>query len=99
MYGELVNQVSEVADVFVNDRGFHGLIGILIFAFVVVLLMRFPQALRRHTGFWFIEAIIAAVSIYIIAAAIGSGFQALGILEGAAEISPLFSVPPVLMCA
>ena len=99
MFDVFVGQISGVVGVLTNDRGFHGLLGVLIFLAVLLLVTRVPPALRNSAAYWLAEAIITPTTAYLLAAVIGSGMAAMGMLNQGAETSPIYSVPPILVTA
>ena len=99
MLDTFVDHISKVTDVFANDRGFHGLLGVLVFLAVVLLINRIPKDLRTARPFWFAEVVIAFFITYLLAAALGAGLDALGVSHNGGEVSPIFSVPPILITA
>lgn len=99
MFETFADQISNAAGFFANDRGFHGLIGIVIFLTFVLILTRIPANLRSFRGFWFAEVIIAAVVIYVIATLVGSALEFFGMAGEGTELSPIVSVPPILASA
>ena len=48
MIQSFVAQISDVAGVFANDRGFHGLLGVVIFLVAVIALTRVSTAINEH---------------------------------------------------
>ena len=99
MFDVMFGQISSVTDVFANDRGFHGLLGGLVFFAVIIAAKRAPVALRNSTAYWFAEAIITPTIAYLLAAIIMSAMKAMGMPNQGTDTSPIFSVPPILVAA
>jgi small-conductance mechanosensitive channel/CRP-like cAMP-binding protein len=99
MIEQLISQFSDITNVFANDRGVHGLLGVILFLFVILVLTRVPNSLRQKSSFWLVEVFAASLILYALSALISSTLSALGVLSEQAGISPIYTVPPILTCA
>jgi small-conductance mechanosensitive channel/CRP-like cAMP-binding protein len=100
MFEILFSQIPDLAIATTNDRAFLGVFGIIIFLVVIVALTRISTKIRDSGVFWCVEALVAPLAAYVIAALCETAIEALGTADQLVTGgSPMFSVPLILLTA
>jgi len=103
MFESVFDQLGELSSVFVTDRGFHGGIGFVIFLVVVAAFYQLPSAWRNSRRMWFVEVLAAPLVVLTAATLISAALEvispALSPELSQDRVSPLFSVPLILIGA
>lgn len=99
MFETIIEQLGEVTTVFSTDRGVHGGAGIFIFFVVVAAFLQVPATIRKSRWFWFVEIIVAPLITLVLAALAEKILLVFGPPLSQDKISPLYSVPLILVAA
>ena len=99
MFETIVEQLGDVTTVFSTDRGFHGGVGIVIFFIVVATFFQVPATIRNSRWFWLTEIIVAPLITLVLAALAEKILLVFGPALSQDKISPLYSVPLILVGA
>jgi len=99
MFETISEQFGEITAVFATDRGFHGAVGIFIFVVVVAAFLQLPATIRKSRWFWFVELIAAPLITLVVATLADKIFLVLGQSLSQDKLSPLYSVPLILIAA
>ena len=99
MLDTFVARILELAEVFLTSRGFHGLIGLVIFVLYLIAFLQVPPAYRRAHATWFVELLLAPAFVFLLGSVAVILVSLTGAYAGNWFLSPVFTVPLLLLTA